>query len=71
MHQRWYNFLELNEILFQIQFGFRNGRSTDHVLISLSERIKCALDSNKVGCGIFNDLQKRLILLTIPSYCKK
>ena len=58
MHQRLYNFLELHEILFQMQFGFRNGHSTDHALISLSERIKCTLDSNRVGCGIFIDLQK-------------
>ena len=58
MHQRLYNFLELHEILFQMQFGFRNGHSTDHALISLSERIKYTLDSNRVGCGIFIDLQK-------------
>ena len=58
MHQRLYNFLEVHEILFQMQFGFRNGHSTDHALISLSERIKYTLDSNRVGCGIFIDLQK-------------
>ena len=58
MHQRLYNFLELHEILFQMQFGFRKGHSTDHALISLSERIKNTLDSNRVGCGIFIDLQK-------------
>ena len=58
MHQRLYNFLELHEILFQMQFGFRNGHSTDHAMISLSERIKYTLDSNRVGCGIFIDLQK-------------
>ena len=58
MHQRLYNFLELHEILFQMQFGFRNGHSTDHALISLSERIKSTIDSKRVGCGIFIDLQK-------------
>ena len=58
MHQRLYNFLELHEILFQMQFSFRNGHSTDHALISLSERIKRKLDSNRFGCGIFIDLQK-------------
>ena len=58
MHKRLYNFLELHEILFQMQFGFRNGHSTDHALISLSEKIKSTLDSNRVGCGIFIDLQK-------------
>ena len=51
MHQRLYNFLELHEILFQMQFGFRNGHSTDHALISLSERIKYTLDSNS---GLWN-----------------
>ena len=58
MHERLYNFLELHDILFQMQFGFRNGHSTDHALISLSERIKSTLDSKRVGCGIFIDLQK-------------
>lgn len=58
MHQRLYNFLELHEILFQMQFGFRNGHSTDHALISLSERIKSTLDAKRIGCGIFIDLQK-------------
>ena len=58
MHERLYNFLELHEILFQMQFGFRNGNSTDHALISLSERIKSTIDSKRVGCGIFIDLQK-------------
>ena len=56
MHQRLYSFLELHEILFEMQFGFRSG--TDHALISLTERIKCTLDSNRIGCGIFIDLQK-------------
>ena len=55
---RDYNFLEHHDILFQMQFGFRNGHSTEHALISLSERIKSTIDSNRVGCGLFIDLQK-------------
>ena len=58
MHKRLYNFLEHHDILFQMQFGFRNGHSTEHALISLSERIKSTIDSNRVGCGLFIDLQK-------------
>ena len=58
MHKRLYNFLEHHDILFQMQFGFRNGHSTEHALISLSERIKSTIYSNRVGCGIFIDLQK-------------
>ena len=56
MHKRLYNFLEHHDILFQMHFGFRNGHSTEHALIS--ERIKSTIDSNRVGCGIFIDLQK-------------
>ena len=41
-----------------MQFRFRAGHSTDHVLISLTETIKSSLDKNRFGCGIFIDLQK-------------
>ena len=41
-----------------MQFGFRSGHSTDHALVSLTESIKSSLDNNRVGCGIFIDLQK-------------
>ena len=58
MHKRLYSFLEMHETLFEMQFGFRTGHSTEHALVSLSEKIKCTLDSGNVGCGIFIDLQK-------------
>ena len=58
MHKRLYSFLEMHETLFEMQFGFRTGHSTEHALVSLSEKIKCTLDSDNVGCGFFIDLQK-------------
>ena len=58
MHQRLPEFLEVCEVLFCMQFGFRTGHSTDHALISLTETIKSSLDKNSFGCGIFIDLQK-------------
>ena len=58
MHQRLFSFLEHHESLFGMQFGFRNGHSTDHALIGLTEKAKSALDSDRIGCGIFLDLQK-------------
>ena len=58
MYQRLYNFLERHESLFNLQFGFRSGHSTDHALVSLAENIRSSLDNNRFGCGIFIDLQK-------------
>ena len=58
MYKRLYSFLEVCELLFNMQFGFRNGHSTDHALLSLTENIKSSLDKNRFGCGIFIDLQK-------------
>ena len=32
MHKRLYNFLELNDVLHPLQFGFRRKHSTQHTL---------------------------------------
>ena len=50
-------YLELHEIIYPNQFGFRQGYSTSHSLISITETIKKTLD-NKYGCGVFIDLRK-------------
>ena len=36
MYKRLYNFLELNTILYNLQFGFRASHSMNHALISIS-----------------------------------
>ena len=58
MYKRLYNFLELHEVLYNRQFGFRAPHSIGHDLISLTESIKNTLDKKKHRCGIFIDLQK-------------
>ena len=58
MYQRLYKFLELVEILYPLQFGFRENHSTTQALLSLTESIKSSIDNGKFGCGIFLDLQK-------------
>ena len=58
MHKRLYNFLEVNDILHPLQFGFRKKHSTQHTLISMTETIKKLIDNGKFGCGIFIDLKK-------------
>ena len=52
------SFVEKNDILFSQQFGFRSKHSTTHALVNITEKIRSALDQDKVACGIFVDLQK-------------
>ena len=58
MHKRLYSFLELHNILYNNQFGFRKNNSTAFALIQITEKIKESIDNNKFGCGIFIDLRK-------------
>ena len=58
MHSRRYNFLNIHNCIYELQFGFRENHSTIHALLSLTENIREALDNNNFACGIFIDLQK-------------
>ena len=58
MHKILYSFLELHNILYNNQFGFRKNNSTAFALIQITEKIKESIDNNKFGCGIFIDLRK-------------
>ena len=58
MHERLYNFLSTHHCIYNLQFGFRPGHSTNHALLSLTEEIRNALDNNLFACGIFIDLRK-------------
>ena len=40
-----YKFLDVNNLIYNRQFGFRTNYSTEHALISLTENIKNLLDS--------------------------
>ena len=53
-----YTFLNLHNCIYELQFGFRSKHSSNHALLSLTEMIREALDSGKLACGIFFDLQK-------------
>ena len=51
-------FLNNNNIIFNLQSGFRQQHSTSHALINITENIRKALDDRNIGCGIFVDLEK-------------
>ena len=50
MFNRVYNFLEKNNIIYKLQFGFRKKHSTNHALIDITETIRKALDNGKFAC---------------------
>ena len=58
MYKRLYTFLNNNNIIYKLQFGFRQQYSTSHALINITENIRKALDDGNIGCGVFVDLQK-------------
>ena len=58
MYKRLYTFLNHNNIIYNLQFGFRRQYSTSHTLINITENIKKVLDDGNIGCGDFVDLQK-------------
>ena len=55
MYKRLYTFL--NNIIYNLQFGFRQQYSTSHALINITENIRKSLDDGNIACGVFVDLQ--------------
>ena len=58
MYNRLEYYLETNDILYNHQFGFRKGFSTEHALMSITEQIKSNFSSKTFSCGVFVDLEK-------------
>ena len=58
LYNRLNKFLNQNKCLYKNQFGFRNHHSTNHTLISITEKIRNVLDDGKYACGVFLDFQK-------------
>ena len=58
MYKRLYTFLDYNNVIYDLQFGFRQQYSTSHALINITENIRKALGNVNIGCGVFADLQK-------------
>ena len=56
MYNRLFEYLTANEILYKKQFGFREGRSTEHAIIQLIDQIKSSFDKNHFTLGVFIDL---------------
>ena len=57
MFSRIYNVLETHNCIYELQFGFRSKHSTNHAILSITQKIK-AIDNGSIPIGIFVDFQK-------------
>ena len=58
MHARISNFLESNNSLFEMQFGFRKGRSCEHALLAAKNTILSTLNKNEIALLLLIDFSK-------------
>ena len=71
IYSRIYKFLTKNNLISNKQFGFRSKYSTNHALVSITERIKSLLDDSQFVCGIFIDLEKAFDTVNHNILCDK
>ena len=71
IYLRIYLFLTKNNLISNKQFGFRSNYSTNHALVSITERIKSLLDDTQFVCGIFIDLEKAFDTVNHEILCEK
>ena len=71
MHNRLYQFLEMNNILIDQQFGFRPGYSTTHAITKLTTDILEAIDKKQHTVGLFLDLSKAFDTINHETLLKK
>ena len=57
-YKRLMKYISKHSILFDKQFGFRFGHSTDHAILYIIDKIQSAVESSLFSCGIFLDLSK-------------
>ena len=57
-YNRLYSYLTKNNILFNKQFGFRAGHSTENALLELVDQISNTFNDKNYLLGIFIDLSK-------------
>ena len=58
MYEQLIYFIEKYKILYEYQFGFRKGYSTEQAILEITENLRKYLDNNQIVCGLFLDLSK-------------
>ena len=71
LHKRIYNFLEDNNIIYDYQFGFRQGHSTIHAVQTAISSVITSLNSSYHTMGIFIDFSKAFDTIQYSILLKK
>jgi hypothetical protein len=58
MYNRVYDYLVLNNLLYEKQFGFRTKASTEHAILQLTSDISESFERGECTLGVFIDLSK-------------
>ena len=58
MFNRLIVFLNKNNVLYNKQFGFRAGYSTDSAILCIVDKIQKAIEECQFSCGVFLDFSK-------------
>ena len=58
MYNRLLKYLNDQDILYDKQFGFQTGHSTDHAMVQLADQIYEDFEENEYTLGVFFDLSK-------------
>ena len=58
IYKRMMHFINDKNVLFSVQYGFREGFSTEHATVDIVSAIQSNMDKRLFTCGIFIDLKK-------------
>ena len=58
VNKRLKSFLEVNDVFYESQYGFREKHSTQHAILYIVNTIQGNMDKGMYSCGIFIDLKK-------------
>ena len=71
IYKRLYCYLNDNNILVKDQFGFKENSTTDTATYALLNNVLSSLDNKNLVGGLFCDLKRRLIALTMKYFWPK
>ena len=58
MYNKLYNFIETNDILYEHQYGFHRGHSTQQAIITFIGKLTKSVSSDDFVISVFIDLKR-------------